>query len=196
MLPPRFARMLSSSPSDGSRFAAAANQKWLEPFGDRPWQPSVRLLALLCQEQSVSRLLSLPLQSWMPLRGRLQAERLGVLCSCRVFPADLGPGTGAGFGLEALAVLPLRPGCRDPASRAGLCSRSRLRGKPLSFHLSRLTNKFTRSRCSWLGPCHTGWSPVPPASITQVLRVGSGQRGEMLCPPARSGLGEMLWWAN
>lgn len=39
---------------------------------------------------------------------------------------------------------------------------------------------------------HAGWTLVPAASITRVLRVGRGQHREMLCPPERSGLGEML----
>lgn len=67
----------------------------------------------MCEEQSVSHLMSLPLQSWVPLGGRLQAEGLGVLCSCRFFPAQLSPGTGAGSGLcchPALGVVILHPG--------------------------------------------------------------------------------------
>jgi len=40
---------------------------------------------------------------------------------------------------------------------------------------------------------HASRTPVPTASVMRVLRVGSGQHREMLCPPERSGLGEMLW---
>lgn len=62
------------------------------------------------------------------------------------------------------AVLPPCPGCRDPASRAGLCSGFHIHGKQLGFHLSKFMNKLTRSRSSWPGLCHTlagPWSLLP-----------------------------------
>lgn len=53
-------------------------------------------------------------------------------------------------------------------------------------------NEFMGSRSSWLGLSHTSWTLVPTIGITRVLWVGRGQHREMLCPPERSGLGEML----
>lgn len=50
-------------------------------------------------------------------------------------------------------------------------------------------NKLIGSRSSWLGLSHASYIPVPATSIRRVLLVRRGQHREMLCTPARSGLG-------
>lgn len=112
-----------------------------------------------------------------------------MLCSCWVFPADLRPGTGAGSRLCCHLVL----GVMIPHPGQGLCSGFHIHGKQLSFHLSRFLNKLTRSRSSWPGLCHTLAGPWPLLPASRVLREGSGQHREMLCPPESSGLAMLLW---
>lgn len=121
------------------------------------------------------------LPSWEPPSAVLDAlvrlfavQGVGGAQLLRGFPAELGPGAGAGSALGALAVLPPCPGSRSPASRAGLCSEFHVHGKQLGFRLSRFVNKRMRSRSSWLG-LWTRW--LDPGLCRQHHKGAAGGEG-------------------
>lgn len=125
--------------------------------------------------------LSAVLSALVKLFAGHRAGIWGRLCSRRGFAAALGPDTGAGSEHREhrlwLCCSPALGAAVLPGQGCAMHGEFLVRGKQLGFHLSRFMDKFTENCSSWLGLCHSSWTPVPTVGI------GRGQ----LCPVQPAG---------